>query len=178
MTSLWEAAEGDVPSVRSAVAADVGAVAAVQHRAWTTDYRELLPPGLLADLTPDALAEQWREAILTPPSPAHRVLVACAGSTVVGFAAVQGDGEIVAFWVDPAHQRRGHGSRLLAAVADTARELGLAELSTWCALPDEARRRFFDSAGFDTDGGLRDLDWDGQLLREAHLVAGLAADAT
>ena len=173
MTSQWETDGGDSPSVRPAVAADVDAVGAVQHRAWSTDYRGVLPDGLLDAITPQLLAEQWREAVTAPPSPAHQVLVACAGATRVGFVAVDGEGEIVALWVDPAHQRQGHGSRLLAAAADTARTHGIAELNVWCALPDEARRRFLTSAGFEADGGLRDLDWDGSTLREAHLVAGL-----
>ena len=172
MTTLWEGDGGDGPSVRPAVAADVDAVGAVQHRAWTTDYREVLPEGMLADLTPELLAEQWRQAVTGPPSDG-RVLVACSGATRVGFAAVDGGGEIVALWVDPAHQRRGHGSRLLAAVADTARAQGTAVLSIWCPLPDEPRRRFLVSAGFEADGGLRELGWDGSTLREAHLVAAL-----
>lgn len=175
MTAQWQADGGDSPSVRPAVAADVDAVGAVQYRAWSTDYREVLPDDLLASITPQSLAEQWHAAVTAPPSPAHQVLVACSGATRVGFAAVDGDGELVALWVDPAHQRQGHGSRLLAAVADSARQHGTTTLSTWCPLPDEARRRFLTSAGFGADGALRDLDWNGSTLREARLVADLGA---
>lgn len=171
--SLVPGSEDDTPSVRPATAADVQAVAAVQLRAWTRDYAEVLPTALLSALSAADLTAQWQEAVTRPPSPGHQVLVACSGATVVGFAARADDGEIVALWVDPAHQRHGHGSRLLAALADLARAEGLTSLSTWCALPDEPRRQFLTSAGFGADGALRDLEWDGSTLREARLVATL-----
>ena len=44
-------------------------------------------PELAAAFTPDALGASWATAISSPPSPRHRVLTACAGAQVVGFAA-------------------------------------------------------------------------------------------
>src|SRR5215213_249319 len=109
-------------SVRPARAGDVDAVAAVQARSWRAGYAELLGAGTLQAITPERLAAPWREAVTRPPSPRHLVLVALSRDLVVGFAAVGPsedpdaapvDGELVALWVDPAHQRQGHGSRLL-----------------------------------------------------------------
>ncbi len=164
-------------SVRPATAGDVAAVGAVHSRSWRSGYADHLPDDVLAALDPEALAGAWAGAVTAPPSPRHHVLVACAGSTVVGFLACDDAGELVGLHVDPAHQRRGHGSRLLSAAADLARTDGIASLSAWCPMLDTARREFLVSAGFGTDGAWRDLEVPGAAigLREARLVAALDA---
>ncbi|WP_127130760.1 GNAT family N-acetyltransferase [Georgenia sp. SYP-B2076] len=44
-------------------------------------------PEVAGAITPEALGASWAAAISSPPSPRHRVLTACAGAQVVGFAA-------------------------------------------------------------------------------------------
>lgn len=161
-------------SVRPARAGDVPAIGAVQARAWRAAYADLLPPEVLAGLAPDALAEGWRSAVEAPPSEQHRVLVACAGPTVVAFAAAQPDGELVALLVDPMQQRRGHGSRLLNAVVDLLREDGVATITAWSPAGDRARLAFLTSAGLAVDGARRTLELPGsQPLEEVRLAAAL-----
>jgi len=161
-------------SVRPATAGDVPAIGAVQARAWKAAYADLLPPQVLQALDPRELAEAWRAAVTAPPSPRHRVMVAAAGPTVVGFAAVEPDGEVVALLVDPLHQRRGHGSRLLNAVVDLLREDGADRVAAWAPEQDRARIDFLTSAGLGPDGGRRTLELPGGgTLTETHLVAGL-----
>ncbi|WP_061299978.1 GNAT family N-acetyltransferase [Herbidospora cretacea] len=66
--------------VRPARLEDVDAVTSTQIRAWKHGYRDFLPPGPLQQMTGPAAEKMWRrqwdEAILSPPSPRHRVLVA------------------------------------------------------------------------------------------------------
>ncbi len=169
-------------AVRPAVPADAPAVGAVQARAWRAQYAELAPT--LAELTPEGLAAAWRDAIAGPPSPRHAVLVATSGSAVVGFVAVApaddagadaADGEIVALVVDPAHQRAGHGSRLLSAAAATLRESGALRVSAWIPARDEPRRDFLASAGLVLDGARRTLQGpSGERVQEVRLSATLA----
>ena len=172
-------AAGTDASVRTATAADLGAVGAVHARAWRAAYPDLLPPDVLAGLEPEALSRAWEQAVTAPPSPRHRVLVACAGATVVGFAAVEPGGELVALLVDPTHQRRGHGSRLLSAVVEHLRVASAPRLLAWCHLDDPARRAFLTSAGLGPDGAWRELEVPGAPvgLREVRLVAALDGDA-
>lgn len=161
-------------SVRPAVPADLPAMGAVQARAWRAAYRDLLPEDVLGALDPVVLAEAWRPAVVSPPSPAHRVLVACSGPTVVGFTAVQPDGELVALLVDPAQQRRGHGSRLLAAAVDLLREVGGTVVVAWSPVEDAPRIAFLSSAGLEPDGARRALALPGGgTLTELRLTAGL-----
>lgn len=157
-------------SVRAARPGDVVAMGAVQVRAWRRAYPGLLPEPVLAGLAPDAVAERWRAAVTSPPSARHAVLVACAGATVVGLAALApatdrdaapGDAELVALEVDPAQQRRGHASRLLAAAVDAARERAFTALQVWVPAADDARRAFLQSAGLRPDGAHRRLGTTG-----------------
>jgi GNAT superfamily N-acetyltransferase len=171
-------------SVRPARAGDVPAVAAVHARAWRSAYTGLLDPETLAALTPEALAEAWRAAVTRPPSPRHAVLVAVSDDLVVGFAAVapsedgdagERDGELVALAVDPAHQRAGHGSRLLSAATDHLRESGFTGVTSWTPAADEPRRAFLASAGLRPDGATR--SYAGRELAEVRYAAELGATA-
>jgi GNAT superfamily N-acetyltransferase len=175
--------------VRIAWAADAEGVGRVQARAWTASYGGVLPPALLAEVDATGFAEVWREAITRPPSARHRVLVALSEDVVVGFAATApnedpdatpGDGEVVAFHVDPATTRAGHGSRLLSAAADTLRQDGFRLGRVWLVASDDPQRAFFVSAGWAPDGAHRELDLRGDgsaRLRQVRLHADLGEGA-
>jgi ribosomal protein S18 acetylase RimI-like enzyme len=147
-------------SVRPATPDDEAAISRVQLRAWRATHAALLGEDVLEHLDVLAVREQWSTAITAPPSPRHRVLVACDGPRVVGFAASAptADGiEILALEVDPDHRRGGHASRLLTACVDLAREWGARTVRTWVLDDDDARARFMASAGLGADGTTREL---------------------
>lgn len=150
-------------SVRPASAADAEAIARVQVVTWRTAYRALLPVEVLDDWDDDAATASWRAAVSTPPSSGHGVLVAVDSGTVVGFAAYgptdDADAvELATLLVEPRWGRRGHGSRLLAAVADLATERGVHSLQAWVPEDDAVTARFLGSAGWAPDGWTRRLD--------------------
>ena len=168
MSSPLLGAPGADNSVRPAREPDLPAIGAVHARSWTGPYAEVLPPALVVALTPEVLAAAWRGAVSTPPSPRHRVHVAVGDGIVAGFVAsapierestedaVGGSTvELVALEVDPLHQRRGHGSRLLAAVVDTHRGDGTDRLHVWVHVDDAPRAAFLRGAGFAEDGARR-----------------------
>jgi ribosomal protein S18 acetylase RimI-like enzyme len=213
MSSPLLGAPGADNSVRPAREADLAAIGAVHARSWTGPYAQGLPPALVDAITPQVLADAWRGAVTAPPSPRHRVHVAVGDGIVAAFVASAPAGateageaaetdtettdpqpsdpatvsvaEIVALEVDPLHQRRGHGSRLLAAVVDTCRADGVDELHVWVHVDDAARAGFFRSAGFDTDGARRRRALPGtdegdhrSVWPEVRLVTSLATDET
>jgi GNAT superfamily N-acetyltransferase len=167
-------------SVRPARPAEAADVARVQVIAWRTAYRSLLPREVLDGWDEDAATQAWRTAITAPPTPGHGVLVALERDQVVGFAAYgpagPGDAEppdaggptteVSALLVEPRWGRRGHGSRLLAAVADLAGAAGTARLQVWLPEDDRVSARFFESAGWAPDGWARTLDTGAGPLRE------------
>ncbi len=167
-------------SVRPAAPADAADIARVQETAWQAMTAAVLPPAVLDSWDEAAAAARWGTAITSPPTPGHGVLVAVDDGRVVGFAAYAPAelgpderphpagpaSELAVLLVEPRWGRRGHGSRLLAAVADLTRSTGVARLQTWVAEADAVTGGFLASAGWDRDGWVRTLDAGGVPLRE------------
>jgi len=177
-------------NVRPARPEEAGDLARVQRRSWGRAGSSVVPSAVLDRLVADEVVERWAATIQAPPTPGHHVLVARERETIVGMVAFgpaetddatvqpgsQGlppgesedaaTGEIATLLVEPRWGRRGHGSRLLAATVDMAREDGVANLITWVPENDRSARSFFGSAGWAEAGWIRTLDADGTPLRE------------
>lgn len=184
-------------SVRPARRADAAEIARIQAVTWRTAYRGVLPREVLDDWDEAAATVAWHSAVTAPPTPGHGVLVAVEQQTVVGFAAF-GPAELTAgeqpdeagpttelstLLVEPRWGRRGHGSRLLSAVAELAESAGAARLQVWLLETDQVSTGFYESAGWARDGWARTLDTGDRPLRELrwHALLGLegsTADAT
>ncbi|SED85934.1 GNAT family N-acetyltransferase [Ruania alba] len=160
-------------SVRPSVTGDAPTLGVVHVQAWRAALGGLVPPSALDALDPEQFAAAWRSAINEPPSAKHRMLTACDGPKVVGFAALapapqtRETGEIVALEVDPEHARAGHGSRLLAACTDILRVTGATHLRAWAIEGDSAREDFLSSAGLEPIGVRRVLEVAESRVHEA-----------
>lgn len=156
-------------SVRVAWAEDAPAIAAVQMRAWRTDWAETVP----ADRLPEdaaALEPVWRAALVSPGDARRRVLVALERDRLVGFVltgpAEDPDcdgvvvGEMTDLTVTPTERRAGHGSRLLQAAVDTLVADRFTTAVTWVSSRDDALRTFLTDAGWAPDGAHRELALD------------------
>lgn len=174
-------------SVRTARAEDVPEIARLQVDTWRTAYTAILPSAVLDGLSPEVAEAAWRQAVSTPPSARHHVLVAFEQDWRVGFTAVApaddlepGDPEpettaiVGPLLVEPRWGRRGHGSRLLAAAVDHARADGMTRAIAWVPENDAASRDFFGSAGWAPDGLARALDTGAGEVREIRLHTSLA----
>jgi GNAT superfamily N-acetyltransferase len=173
-------------SVRPATVQDAAEIGRLQNETWQLAYRRVLPTEVLVELDADRFAASWRAAIATPPTPTHHVLVALEGEQQVGFAAFGPDADrqpddpepertaaISTLLVEPRWGRRGHGSRLLAAVVDTARTEGIRRLVAWVPAADTASLDFYRSAGWAADGLQRSLDTGAGTVAELRLHAAL-----
>jgi N-acetylglutamate synthase-like GNAT family acetyltransferase len=162
-------------SVRRAREGDVPMIAAVQARAWQRAYADLLSAEVAEQLVPERFVDAWRSEVA-----ASLVFVATSADVVVGAVAVRTAppvGEIATLVVDPAEQRRGHGSRMLSALTDTLRDGGASEVRAWTPTVDNARLRFLTSAGLEPDGAQRVLvNADGGEVIEIRLRAVLEGD--
>jgi GNAT superfamily N-acetyltransferase len=179
-------------SVRPALPDDAAEIARIQVVTWRTAYRAALPASVLDDWDADLAESSWRTAIAFPPTPGHGVLVALERNTPVGFAAfgpaelTPGERadptgpttEVSTLLVEPRWGRRGHGSRLLAAVADLAETAGAGRLQAWLLEDDRASAGFYESAGWAPDGWARTLDTGDQPLREIRWHALLGPEHT
>ncbi len=174
-------------SVRVAWADDARGIAEVQVRAWQTAYADLLPAETLAAMGPDEVAATWHQSLSRPGDARNRVLVALERNRIVGFAITSpasdpdcdpvADGEVSEFTVLPDEQRRGHGSRLLQACADTLQADRFTRAVTWVNATNDELRGFLTSAGWGADSAHRELDLDGTgavTVRQVRLHTALA----
>lgn len=171
-------------SVRRAGEGDVAAVADLQIRTWRTAYSGMLPAPVLAALSVVEAEERWRRAVTEPPTSRHHLLVALEAGRVVGMAAAgpsededrdpARDAEIYALLVEPDLNRRGHGSRLLAAGVEHLRQDGFGTAATWLFDADAGCQAFYESAGWALDGTGRQLDMD-EPVHQVRLHTDIAA---
>lgn len=163
---------------------DVDDISAITAAVWRerSDQGGWPVPPLASDLT--EMAATWADAILRPPSPLHRLAVAVDDADrVCGYAAwapsldadaVPGDVALLAFEIPPPARSRGHGSRLMSAVADLSITQGGLVLSHWCLVDDERRRAFFVGSGWAPDSAWRDVEIDHEtVVREVRLVTAI-----
>ncbi|HEV7195107.1 MAG TPA: GNAT family N-acetyltransferase [Pedococcus sp.] len=174
-------------SVRLARVSDAPAVGIVQSVVWREAYAEVVPAEAVESFEPQAFGNAWRRSLGDPPPGVHRLLVACAGDQVVGFAAIGPSqdpdtspetGELTALGVHPNARRAGHGSRLLNAAVDTLRGAGATAMSIWVLATDEGTRAFLTRSGLAPDSAFRDrvVSPDGDTAREVRLMASLVEE--
>ena len=167
-------------SVRPSFAEDAPHLGRIQVASWRTGLAGVLPAEVLEGMDAEQFAAAWGAAIDSPPSAKHRMLTACHGVQIVGFAALapapqtQETGEIVALEVDPEHARAGHGSRLLAACTDLLRATNASHVRAWAIEGDEARAAFLSTAGLEPLGIRRVLDVAGSQVNELAFSAVLS----
>lgn len=177
-----------LPAVRPATPADAAAIAAIQAEAVATTVATALGGDrarkVSESISVSQMTQTWAITAADNDRDDRGVLVAHQDDHVVGFAAFarpQDPGkvtnpatakalaqlpfevpldsaQILAFEVDANHRRRGHGSRLLSAVADTAGSSGAPGLVVWLMPDDEEKTRFFQGAGFRPAGVRRNLE--------------------
>ena len=175
-------------SVRPATADDVTELARIQLDTWRLAYQTVLPPEILQSLTASRDRGQLAcRGHRRRRRPRHRVLVAMEGDSS-GSASPrsartptasrrtptpESSAAISMLLVEPRWGRRGHGSRLLAAVADLAPAGGADRLVAWVPVADTASLQFYRSAGWDADGLRRDLDTGAGTVTELRLHTSL-----
>lgn len=162
-------------TVRDARPEDAAAIADVHIRTWQAAYRGQVADELLDGLEAQraARAERWRGWISEPRATPHRVLVAEAGEAVVGFASLGAardlpptTGEVYAIYVAPEAWGTGAGRELFARAAELLRSFGFTEAVLWVLRSNARARRFYEIAGWRTDGAERQEVMSGTTLEE------------
>jgi ribosomal protein S18 acetylase RimI-like enzyme len=139
-------------AIRPATGADDAALLAVDAATWSAFASPAPPP------PPEV---PFFDRGIAPGD----VLVAVVDGAVVGYAAigasipVPSNAHVMmvrALAVDPAHQRRGLGRRLVQAAVTEARTRGARRLRLRVLGPNDGARRLYEGCGFVVEGVLRE----------------------
>ena len=99
------------------------------------------------------------------------------GGAVVGFAASgaghaesapppEGAGEVFAIYLAPEARGRGYGRTLFAHVVSDLQGRAFDPIVVWVFEANPVARRFYEAAGFSTDGARFTIDFDGSPIDE------------
>jgi len=138
--------------LREAMLRDAGAVARVSVDSWRSTYRGLLPDELLARLSYDQRADNFRRELRAPDRPF--AYVAEDRGRVVGYAMAGRErdsdpvytGELYALYILQHYQGRGIGRSLMSAVATRLAADERHAMLVW-VLSNNPARGFYESLG-------------------------------
>ncbi|MBS0662581.1 MAG: GNAT family N-acetyltransferase [Verrucomicrobia bacterium] len=149
--------------VRRATPADARAIAEVHVASWQSAYRGLFPDSVLDNLSVAERERMWAARLVEPAT----IWVAGPSGQISGFvyACPSRDadtpppafGEIAALYVHPAAWGTGCGRALCQAALAHFREAPAQSVIVWALSGNRAARRFYESQGFVTDDGRRDI---------------------
>ena len=151
--------------LRTANDLDLEAVGSLHYRSRVAAYQDIVSPAALTFGSEGALGEWWTERVRWEDT--HRMTVAVADGTVVGFSYVgpsptPGVGELYAIHVDPDHVGTGVGRLLMA---DALRHLG-ARAVLWVLEGNTRARAFYEKGGWQADGESRESPIGGEVTRQ------------
>ena len=140
--------------IRPATIADAEAIGHVHVVGWRESYRGLIPDRVIDGQSAAERAQMWRRSLAADP-PVTTVMVAEAGSALLGFAAggprrggaFAHDGELYAIYVRRTAQGAGVGRALVRDHAAALAARGFGALALWVLRDNLAARQFYGQLG-------------------------------
>lgn len=146
-------------TIRSARPDDIDDLAETAISAWREGFRGIVPDRIDPE-------RAWRperiEERLEHGGDGTEILAAELGGNVRGMVmlgpsrdptAAPGEGEIVALYVHPRHWREGIGRELVGRAVERLRAQGHTQAIVWTLAESPRNLEFYESLGFDRDGG-------------------------
>lgn len=165
-------------SIRSATVDDAGSIARIQIETWRMAYSDLLPPEYLASLSIPHRTETYR-VNLARQTDRVAMFVAEEQGRVLGFSGcgpLRDEGaegnvaELYTIYVLQADEGKGAGSALIRAAEGWMRAGSFASAMLWVLEGNHPARGFYERMGWRDDGGRKDDDIGGVIVREARYV--------
>ncbi len=142
------------PTIRPATENDALNIAAIHVASWQKIYEKKMPAAVLANLSVEKRAQQWR-AIINKNIP---VLVLELNNDMLGFSCLcpardtdlnpTQCGEISAIYLNPNVWRQGFGEKLCLASFNKLIEMNFSEVVVWVLAENMQARKFYEAMGF------------------------------
>ncbi|HYI46746.1 MAG TPA: GNAT family N-acetyltransferase [Actinomycetota bacterium] len=149
-------------SIRPAVPDDASAIAEVNIASWRAAYKDLIPDGVLDELTVPVLSRRWLKEVATPDPPHARLVVVEDERGVTGFARFgpardpdsieeRTTGELYGFYLHPDVWGRGAARALMDGILAELRDEGLEHVTLNVVAGNERARSFYEHLGWTLD---------------------------
>ena len=149
-------------NIRQANMSDAPTLADLHIRAWQWAYQGLMPDKFLVDLSASLESRtEWWYGILSAAASEGRTWIVELNGQVVGFASTGPSSEtdtapataqVYAIYLDQQMVGRGIGRVLLAHALSDLAERGFSTACLWVLGSNERARRFYEAAGWHSDG--------------------------
>lgn len=153
-------------TIRKAVMADINEIQQVAIDTWHDTYEGLIP----RDIQDLFLSKAYSHEMMATRLQCTLLLVAVEGGRVIGFANFQqkeSDANLTAIYIDPKHQGKKVGSKLLQAGLDQLKDIS--KLYVEVERDNAIGEAFYKAKGF-TLIGEYDEDFYGHMLQTKKLV--------
>jgi ribosomal protein S18 acetylase RimI-like enzyme len=165
--------------IRRAGPDDAAALAHVHETTWRETYTGLMSEQMLDALTADARTEAWRRILSGASGYLATTYVADRGGTLAafgscgeqrdpGFASAGYKGEFAAVYVLATDQRRGLGTKLMAAMMDDLTTRRLTGYTLWVPRQNIPARSLYEQLGGALIGQREDALAQGTLVEVAY----------
>ena len=155
--------------LRPAGSDDARGIARVHVASWRSTYAGLLPDPLLGLPAEDEITARFERRLR---GDGLTLVVDRAGEGVIAYASggrerEEGSaaGELYAIYILREHQRRGHGGRLVRALAARLCEAGFPLMRLWVLDRNRPARAFYERLG-GRAGGTRTFELEGEVVTE------------
>ncbi|MFF4741404.1 GNAT family N-acetyltransferase [Streptomyces sp. NPDC001262] len=155
---------------------DIPAVSAVRVSGWKAAYAGMIPQSYLDGMTVEADTALRRRQFPGSRGRMTDLVAVDSRDEVVGWACLGPDrdtggrepatGELYALYVHPSLTGSGIGRTLLGAVHAHAGNQGLDSMLLWVLRDNVTARRFYERAGYASDGAVQSDDYDGLSVTE------------
>jgi ribosomal protein S18 acetylase RimI-like enzyme len=141
--------------IRAATEADSEAIGRVHVAAWRETYRGLIPDHVLAALSPEQRAEQWRSGLARGAKGPSVFVAEDSNESIVGFGAagpprdttLGWQAEIHALYLLRANQRRRLGTQIMQHLAAALLLRGRRSVGLWVLTTNAPARAFYERFG-------------------------------
>jgi ribosomal protein S18 acetylase RimI-like enzyme len=160
--------------LRHATEEDAGDIATVHVRSWQGAYRGQVPQEFLDGLSVMRRELTWRDELGVTPRERLPWIAECDGG-IAGFVSAgpcrdpdtdARTGEVYAIYVDPDCWKRGIGRNLLSHATRDLKQAGYAHATLWVLASNDRARRFYEAAGWHSDGRRQTIEIGGTPLDE------------
>jgi ribosomal protein S18 acetylase RimI-like enzyme len=159
--------------IRAALPPDAPDIARVHVEAWRAAYVGIVPQAVLDRLSIDRRQEFWARRLADPGE--SRTFVGVRDGQIAGFAGTgrpadpkhpRGTAELETIYLLPEFWRLGVGRLLMRLSTDDLAERGFSSAILWVLTENDRGRRFYEAVGWQADGRVQMLDFDGTPVEE------------